>query len=382
MPPARCTSSASVSRYRLARPSSSLIREYLAKVREIRDSARKSQNVIHTFMPRHAVEPPSSKDRWVNYSTSPPWLADFVIASSLDRAARKSEFYRAERAGRFVRLSEGVHLPTTTWNSLSVDDQFRARVHAVARSSRAGLVFSHLSAAALWHLPLVGSWPSRPEVVVGSGAMGQSRYSFTARHFPLPSSPETIDDLLVTPLARTLVDVGRSAQLVTSVAMMDHALGTKSPHDQSVLSAKVSPGELAAEWGRIMSSRGRTRCGLAIQLADGKSGSPGETVSRVGMHLAQLPPPVLQQPFYDSRGLIGIADFWWPDFDLIGEFDGFGKYLRMEMLNGGSTADAVMSEKVREDRLRACGPRVTRWGWSVANSLPRLTDHLRAAGLR
>jgi hypothetical protein len=76
------------------------------------------------------------------------------------------------------------------------------------------------------------------------------------------------------------------------------------------------------------------------------------------------------------------VDFWWPDAGLIGEFDGAGKYLRAEMLRGSTTADALLAEKRREDRLRAINPRLTRWGWEVARSVPLLVHQLRGAGLR
>ncbi|MDQ4137680.1 MAG: hypothetical protein M3116_02380 [Actinomycetota bacterium] len=118
-----------------------------------------------------------------------------------------------------------------------------------------------------------------------------------------------------------------------------------------------------------------------LELADGASGSPGESVSRVAMHLQGLPMPLLQHEFRDRRGRIGYVDFWWPEFDLIGEFDGLGKYTRDDMLSGRSPAEAVIAEKVREDRLRALGPRVVRWGWECAISPPRLAEVLRRAGL-
>ena len=64
-----------------------------------------------------------------------------------------------------------------------------------------------------------------------------------------------------------------------------------------------------------------------------------------------------------------------------GEFDGAGKYLREEYTGGRSTADIVMAEKAREDRLRALGAGVTRWGWVEAQNPPALRRKLLAAGL-
>jgi len=280
-----------------------------------------------------------------------------------------------------VRLADGVYLPGPTWLALDGDERFLARVHAVALANRPGLVFSHYSAAALWSLPLVGAWPHAPEVVVGMGAVGASRRSYSARRYPLPDSPDLIDGLLVTPVARTLVDLGRSAPLETSVAMMDHALAPAEGRRPVIRTAHVERDGLLAEHGMIQSSRGRRRCQLAIDLADGNSGSPGESVSRVVMHVLGVPAPILQHPFYDGDGLIGYVDFWWPEFGLIGEFDGYGKYLREDLLAGQTTAQALIAEKRREDRLRRCGPRVTRWDWATARSTSRLRHHLVEAGL-
>ena len=315
------------------------------------------------------------------YTTSSPWLSDFVLTATIIRSGLASQFYRSARAGHFVRLASGVYFPAVVWAGLSADDRFLVRVHAVALASQPGNVFSHYSAAALWRLPLVGAWPGKPEVVVGVGATGRTRRSFAARKYALPLEPDVIDGVTVTPLARTVVDMGRVAPLSVSVPMIDRALAVKKS-GAAALPVSIAPADLASEVRAISSTRGMARCGRAIELADGLSGSPGESLSRVAIHVLGLPAPVLQYPFYDAHGLVGIVDFWWPDFDLIGEFDGHGKYLREDLLGGQSTADAVIAEKRREDRLRALGPRVCRWGWAEARSLPRLSAHLAQAGLR
>ena len=299
----------------------------------------------------------------------------------MNGAGRRSEFYRAARAGAFIRLAEGVFISSPGWVALGDDEKFLARIHAAALASRPRLVFSHQSAAALWRLPVIGTWPIKPEVTVARGGPSPSRLAFTARQFPLPAETDEIDGLIVTTMARTVIDVGRTAPLSTAVAMMDRALAEKDPHAGAIL-ARVTPEQLAAEFRAIDSPRGRIRCRTALDIADGRTGSAGESLSRVGIHLLGLPAPVLQHPFYDAVGLIGYVDFWWPEYNLIGEFDGNGKYLRGELLAGRTTAQAVMDEKRREDRLRALGPRVTRWGWETARSLPLLAQHLAAAGLR
>ena len=133
---------------------------------------------------------------------------------------------------------------------------------------------------------------------------------------------------------------------------------------------------------RIPISRAIRRGSFAIGFGDGRSGSAGESLSRVAIHRAGLPAPELQARFDDDRGLIGYTDFWWPEAGIIGEFDGLGKYRRDLSGQRRSPADIVVAEKRREDRLRSLGPRVVRWGWSTARSVADLRDVLVAAGVR
>lgn len=318
----------------------------------------------------------------MDYFSEAPWHSELVTASVVARSGRSSSFYRAVNAGHFVRLAEGVFVPSLVWASFDSDQKYLARVHAVARASRTDAVFSHLSAAALRQLPLVGQWPAKPEVLVGAGAVGASRQAYTARHYPIPDSLDTIDGLQVTRLARTLIDVGRTRPLTLSVAMMDRALSRPYSGSTAVHTERLVLADLDRELRQATSARGTKRCRIAMDLADGNSGSAGESLSRVNIFIAGLPAPVLQHSFYDSFGLIGRVDFWWPEFNLIGEFDGLGKYARPELLTGRTPAQAVIDEKIREDRLRALGPRMTRWGWDIALQPHRLAAHLRAAGLR
>ncbi|MFW8746088.1 hypothetical protein, partial [Mesorhizobium japonicum] len=74
-----------------------------------------------------------------------------------------------------------------------------------------------------------------------------------------------------------------------------------------------------------------------------------------------------------------FADFAWPSYRLIGEFDGMGKYVRSDLTAGRDPAEVVVAEKLREDRLRAAGWRVVRWGWAQARSVPALRQVLTDA---
>ncbi|MBN9241080.1 MAG: hypothetical protein BGO97_15315 [Micrococcales bacterium 70-64] len=294
-----------------------------------------------------------------------------ILAAPEVRSGSGSSLYRAYRAGELIRLAEGVFIPASTWGGLSPDDRFLTRIHAVAHAFDTQLVFSHLSAAALWRLPMIGSWPDKPEVVVGRGVVGASRHGYTARRYEVPP-PDEVDGVLVTPLARTLIDVGRTRPLAVSVAMVDAGRAVRG----------IPRAELHELNRSLASPRGARRCSDAIALSDAGSGSPGESLSRVTMHGLGLPAPVLQQEFRDARGLIGYVDFWWPQFRVVGEFDGRGKYVSPDILDGRTPAQVVVDEKIREDRLRALGITVTRWGWDTARSPVALGRQLAAAGVR
>ena len=92
--------------------------------------------------------------------------------------------------------------------------------------------------------------------------------------------------------------------------------------------------------------------------------------------------PQLQVTITGASGCSWTVDFWWPEFNVIGEFDGKFKYTDPEFLKGRTPAQAVYEEKLREDDLRAAGHGMSRWSWPIAISPRLLREHLVAAGVR
>ena len=108
------------------------------------------------------------------------------------------------------------------------------------------------------------------------------------------------------------------------------------------------------------SGHGRT----ALRLADPRSESVGESVTRVKFFRFGIPIPELQHKVFDSagtgrhRGLLLGADT-----DHLGEFDGKVKYLKY-LRPGESPSDCVFREKRREDRMRAGSRGMSRFVWA------------------
>ncbi|WP_207453630.1 hypothetical protein [Desertivibrio insolitus] len=79
--------------------------------------------------------------------------------------------------------------------------------------------------------------------------------------------------------------------------------------------------------------------------------------------------------------MIGYTDFFWPEHGVVVEFDGVAKYVREEYTRGRNTADLVLAEKRREDRLRALGYVVIRVDWRDLREPTRVRTKLLKAGL-
>jgi hypothetical protein len=301
------------------------------------------------------------------------WHEHFVLSSAATSPGERSALYRAAARGAFVKVVPGVYLPSREWEPLDFEGRHIARMRAV-ELIRPGTVFFHLSAALVWGLPVVGGDLAVPHSVAAVASGGRSMNALRRHAIGVPSDLRTEAGLTVTSMQDTVLAVAASYPPEVSVPILDAALrvpGALAPIDELL--------DLAA---RLSASSGSARCAWAIKFANPAAGSPGESVSRVAIHRLGFAAPLLQARFDDAFGLIGYVDFWWPDYDVIGEFDGLGKYLREEFAAGRSAAEVVLEEKKRENRLRALGPRVGRWGWDVARNRAALAATLQDAGLR
>jgi hypothetical protein len=268
-------------------------------------------------------------------------------------------------------VQRGVYVDAHEWAAMDDVQRHLVRVRAVASTSVTEHVFSHQSAAAVHGIPVLGGLPLQVHLTVSPGTTAHFRNHITAHRTVLePEHVTRSDGLLVTTVPRTIIDLAVSESFPAAVVAVDWWLrrGDRS--------------ELLRSLDGLTRRTGIARAEAAIAFGDARSGSVGESLSRAVIHLLRFPAPELQVPFTDAAGLIGIVDFWWPHASLIGEFDGRAKYQRDEYTHGRDPGEVVYDEKVREDRLRALGPGVARWGWAEASSPVALGELLHRAGLR
>lgn len=303
-------------------------------------------------------------------------VADLAREGGADRGLRRS----AAR-GETVRVARGRFLREAEWAALDLDAQYKTKIHAWVETTRARQVFSHWSAAALWGYPIIGAWPRRLHVTMGLNS-GQRSTPGVVRHLAEFGEDDVVerDGLFVTSPARTIIDLARGAGFATGVAACDRALAPAEPGTGTNL--HVEREVLLEAAARLAGQRGVRRLRGVAEFGDGRSGSAGESFSRVQIARLHLPAPDLQVEVVDLDGNTWHADFGWKGVGLLAEFDGLAKYTRNRYLKDRAVADVVIEEKLREDAMRlASGCRMARWTWSVASDLTQLRRLLVGAGL-
>ena len=260
------------------------------------------------------------------------------------------EVIRRTRRGELERIRRGAYA-TPTDAALTREEQHRRLLHATVPQLVDDSVVSHGSAAVLHGLPV---WSTAiAHVHITRPDDGKRRSILHVCGAPLAAGDVTIvDGIVVTSLARTVLDLARTRPMPQAVAAADRALRDGlAPH-------LLAEGLLRMErWPGVRAAR------RVVAFADPRSESVGESVSRVRMHLDGLPRPELQHEIRGAYGqLIARVDFYWKKQRTVGEFDGRIKYGRL-LEPGQRVEDVIYQEKLREDAVRGEGHGVVRWVW-------------------
>jgi len=212
-------------------------------------------------------------------------------------------------------------------------------------------VLSHGSAAVLHGLPV---WPdqlTQVHITRNRAGGGRRRRYVHVHGLPLdPGDTVSVDGLMVTSLARTVVDLACCNSFARAVAVGDAAL-------RRGLTDRV----LVDQMERAGRRTGVVAARRVAAFIDRRSESPGESESRAVLQEQGVPRPELQYVVHDRHGgFVARTDFGWPELRTLGEFDGRVKYGRALRV-GQDLEQVLFDEKVREDALRDCGWQVVRW---------------------
>lgn len=289
----------------------------------------------------------------------------------LDQGYDYDDLRRLQHGGELVRVRRGAYARDNR-AELAIEEQHRRLVMGTAPQLNDGAVFSHGSAAVLHGLPI---WPAaveRVHVTRSRHGNGTKRSVVQVHGAPLlPSEIVLIDNLPVTSLARTVLDLARTLPMTQAVAAGDRALAlglTRAELDAGLLTMERWPGIRAAR--------------RVVEFLDIRSESAGESMSRVRLMEEGLPRPELQHEIFGLDGrLVARLDFYWKEQKTAGEFDGKIKYGRL-LKPGQRIEDVIFDEKLREDAVRDLGLQVVRWIWRDLYRAGTIRDRVLRAFVR
>ena len=231
---------------------------------------------------------------------------------------------------------------------------------------------AQIAKAAVWGIPIVGGWPSRPQTTVPPGSGLRSNRAVVRHEAPLAGGDVTeIFGVRVTELARTLIDVIASRPFLSGACATEYVLHQRSLTREDLLSAVA----------RRRPFRGARRVDAVLKFASELSASPNETLCRVRFDELGFPQPDQQREYRGMKGQGYSVDFYWRTHDVIGETDGRVKYENPVFLAGRTPEQALWDEKEREDDLRAQCSGFVRLTWDDAWNRTGLITKLTRAGI-
>lgn len=304
----------------------------------------------------------------------------------LDREGWSSRSISAAVDSRELRhVRRGWYLPHRDWAGLWPESQHRAEVLATALSAvGSGPVFSHLSAAVLWNLPLYRVRPNRVHVIAEREHHRRSTPGILRHEGELPLADITeIDGIRTTSLQRTVYDVIRTVGPEAALSVVDAAIAMAGgdPWNFDDSAAEVCREDLGRRL-LLPGARGVVGARTIASLADGRAQRPLESVTRYRLHQLGFARPVLQTAV--ARPDDG---FYWLDIAVGGartfiECDGKEKYLDPKLRGSRSVEQVLLDEKMREDWIRGTtGWRIVRVESADMRTVDSAAAKFRAFGL-
>lgn len=255
---------------------------------------------------------------------------------------------REVSAGRWVCISAGAYARRQEWDALTPIAQHRVRVREVARRMQPGAVISHLAAAAIWGIDVLGAWPRAVDVTIARATGGRSSGAIRRRALGLEAL-ETVPfgrHALTSP-RQTAIDLARALPAARAAGVIDQAI-----------SAHRAGGPLATkeELLRFLQDsptpRGAARARWIIQDAETETANVREAQARFLLAQLGFPASRAQERRVLRSGRLVFGDRYFPQFDHWLEIDGRGKYMSPDLGASRNPADIVIDEKNRENEIR------------------------------
>lgn len=271
-----------------------------------------------------------------------------ITPREFDRLARKG--------GAWIRVRYGVYTTRELWNSLERQQRLVLRDRAALLVCDGDAVLSHSSAARLLGLPLYAVTDERSHVTRRSEHQAGRTQADLQHHLGQlrPEDVTHIDDVAVTTLERTVLDLSRDFGYLTGLVAADAALR-----------AGASRHVFEAEGERLTTEPGRPTALAVIEAADGGAETPIETLGRVTLLKMGIDDLELQHVVPFADGGHAECDIYSKGLHHVFECDGRIKYKEQIDRYGNLIApdDIVWLEKGREDKVRGEGLGFSRLTW-------------------
>ena len=250
---------------------------------------------------------------------------------------------RMVRNRHWLRFRRGFYAFPDEWEPLDEVGRHQVRSNAVLRSLGPAVALSHVSGLVrhdieIWNLPL-----TRVHVTRLDGGPGRIEGD-VVHHEGLVTDDEVVmvGGQQVLRAERCALEAGARVNNEIALALFDAGLRAGA----------YTKDELDAQFALMEHWPFKQHLHIAVRMADERAGSVGESRGKWWFRAVGIPAPEPQFEVRNASGvLLGIVDWWWATYRLLGEFDGRIKYGRL-LKPGQDPGDVVFEEKRREDLLR------------------------------
>ena len=287
----------------------------------------------------------------------------FTVSDTYDCGYNRESLSRLVRINRALRVGPSAYVDRARYEAASPERRHEMATRAVVRTFDGRVYASHYSALTLMSLPVFGAPLGQIHVSRASDSLSRRRPGLS-----IHSAYGAGAGLLI----------GRTPSVTPALAILGAAMtcGIETgvvAADAALAAGKTTVDDLRTWLGRLSRHRDVTRARQAVQLADARSESVGESRTRLLLNAIGFR-PTPQVEIRDPHGhLIGRVDFLLERDRIIVEFDGLIKYADA---NG---REALAAEKSREDRLRALGYEFVRLTWADLSRPATVERMLRLA---
>lgn len=267
----------------------------------------------------------------------------FTRAQALEAGLTDREIRGRVRSGEWIRIRRGAYVVAAHWNTCDPVQRHRIRARAVLRSLGPAVALSHVSGVIAHGIDTYGINLDRVHVTRLDGGAGRIEGDVVHHEgFWLDADVVEIEGMRVLRAERCVLEAASRSSDEVALCLLDSGLRAGAFDKE----------QLASTYAIMRHWPFAHHLATPVDMADGRSGSVGESRGRWFFHAFGLPAPELQVEVRRADGsLVGITDWAWRDLNVYGEFDGAVKYGRL-LRPGQEPGEVVFGEKHREDEIR------------------------------